>query len=689
MKNGGPESKEISDGDPVGLGRVIPLPHSFARPLHPPPQIPDHELLGCIGRGSYGEVWLARTVLGQYRAIKVVYRDAFEHDRPFEREYEGIQKFEPISRSHPSQLAILHVGRNDQAGCFYYVMDLADPVEMKKDECRMKKQRSASSVSSFFILPSALEDYRPKTLKHLLHERGRLPFEECLQIGIALTTALEHLHKHGLVHRDIKPSNIVFVNGVPKLADIGLVTSLDATLSFVGTAGYFPPEGPGTPAADLYSLGKVLYEASMGRDRQEFPKLPADLSESAERERLLELNAVILKACHSDVHQRYQSTKEMHAEIDLLLMGKSVKSKRMLHRQWELAKRVIVAGVLLIVIPVSVVLFWREFRKERPLSSNGQAVKLYNHAVYQLHKQTPESIAAAYTNLNEAIHLDRRFARAYYQLLEVYWSDAGANLPPFTNVMANMYWLAQRINETAPNSAEHHAVKSYLEFRTFHFEEAIREAKRAVELDPNWAKPHCMLAACLMYFRGDVGGAKRELAVAEALDSADMQIQIILGRLEYFQRHFKEAIQKFRSTVSLEKQMAWAHSCLAEAYEADKQYELAMDEWQAAAILLGEDEAKALKRFKELKSILREKGPEGVWRFELDEAKRSSSRDYYTMARNCARLGLVDQMIQYLNKAYEGKAFSMLSLLYDAVWDPWRDNSDFKALLQRVGYPAR
>ena len=48
-------------------------------------------------------------------------------------------------------------------------------------------------------------------------------------IALSLTRALEHLHAHGLVHRDIKPSNIIFVNGVPKLADIGLVTSVDAT----------------------------------------------------------------------------------------------------------------------------------------------------------------------------------------------------------------------------------------------------------------------------------------------------------------------------------------------------------------------------------------------------------------------------------------------------------------------------
>ena len=91
------------------------------------------------------------------------------------------------------------------------------------------------------------------------------------------------MHRHGLVHRDIKPSNIIFVNGIPKLADIGLVARAEATLSLVGTEGYLPPEGPGTAQADIFSLGKVLYEMATGRDRQEFPELPTNLIAATRR----------------------------------------------------------------------------------------------------------------------------------------------------------------------------------------------------------------------------------------------------------------------------------------------------------------------------------------------------------------------------------------------------------------------
>jgi len=302
-------------------------------PQRDPPPIPDHELLKCIGRGGYGEVWLARNVLGTWRAIKIVYRSSFDHDRPYEREFEGIRKFEPISRSHESQVDILHVGRNDAAGFFYYVMELADDAS------------SASSIQN----PGS---YIPKTLKHVLHDQGRLPLDQCLRIGLALITALDHLHRHGLVHRDVKPSNIIFVEGIPKLADIGLIASADASMSFVGTVGYVPPEGPGTPEADLYSLGKVLYEMSSGRGREHFPQLPEDWENFLDQTGLLELNAIVLKACEADPKRRYQSAPELHAELALLQSGKSVQRLRKFEGQLARARTaaMVAAGLLVILI---------------------------------------------------------------------------------------------------------------------------------------------------------------------------------------------------------------------------------------------------------------------------------------------------------------------------------------------------
>lgn len=87
--------------------------------------------------------------------MKLVYHANFADERPFLREFEGIQKCEEISRSHPSQLAILHVGKNDAAGCFYYVMELADPAEpVGSDPCSVISM-PWSPFASIPILPRA------------------------------------------------------------------------------------------------------------------------------------------------------------------------------------------------------------------------------------------------------------------------------------------------------------------------------------------------------------------------------------------------------------------------------------------------------------------------------------------------------------------------------------------------------
>ena len=205
--------------------------------------------------------------------------------------------------------------------------------------------------------------YAPKTIRSEITRRGRLPFEECLQLSLSLTAGLGHLHKAGLVHRDIKPSNIIFVKGVPKLADIGLVADADDAKSFVGTEGFIPPEGPGTPQADIYSLGKVLYEIATGKDRQSFPEPPTLVADFPERERFLELNEVIIEACAADLRARYGSAEEMHSELALLLSGKSVKRLHQVERRLAILTRV---GILIgLAAVVAAGIFYETNRAKR------------------------------------------------------------------------------------------------------------------------------------------------------------------------------------------------------------------------------------------------------------------------------------------------------------------------------------
>lgn len=263
------------------------------RARQPPrkPEIPDFTLLRLIGAGSYGDVWLARGVTGAYRAIKFVHRDRFDSDNAYEREFRGIQAFEPISRTHPNLVHLLHVGRDPAAGFYFYVMELADDA-------------SGGALAD-------PDSYSARTLRSVLRS-DKLELRESASIVQQLAEGLAHLHNRTLVHRDIKPSNIIFVGGTPKLGDIGLVSPPREDMSFVGTDGYIPPEGMGQPQADVFSLGKVLYELATGRDRMDFPELPSGPPSAArDNGAFSRLNTVILKACDPDPKRRFASADAM------------------------------------------------------------------------------------------------------------------------------------------------------------------------------------------------------------------------------------------------------------------------------------------------------------------------------------------------------------------------------------------
>jgi CHASE2 domain-containing sensor protein len=247
-----------------------------------------------FGEGAYGKVWLVRNVLGQRQALKEIKRSNFDHDDPYDREFRGIQHYKPISHLHLGLLHIDHVNRNDREGYFYYVMELGDAMD---SEWEQKGQ-----------------PYQAWNLQNVcLYTQGaRLSVPECIRVGIALLEGLEFLHQQGLVHRDIKPSNVIFVQGCPKLADVGLVRPFSPEATSIGTPSYMAPEGPGKPPADIFALGKLLYVISTGKSAEAFSELPPSL---VELPGFMRLNAIICKACQPASDQRYASAAEMLAAL--------------------------------------------------------------------------------------------------------------------------------------------------------------------------------------------------------------------------------------------------------------------------------------------------------------------------------------------------------------------------------------
>jgi CHASE2 domain-containing sensor protein len=267
------------------------------------PDTPEYELFDPpFGEGAYGKVWLVRNAVGQWQALKVIYLSKFDNNKdPFDREFNGISRYKPISDKHPGLLRVDFVTRKREA-YFYYVMELGDALfpGWEKD-------------------PSS---YKPRDLMSVRAQSPgqRLPVRECIRVGIALSDALEFLHQQGLTHRDIKPQNVIFVKGQPKLADVGLTAEIrpeEAERTFVGTPGYMPPppERPGTVQADIYALGMVLYVLSTGRAPTYFPELATTLVQSPEPAEFFALNGVILRACEPDCAKRYKSAAELHRAL--------------------------------------------------------------------------------------------------------------------------------------------------------------------------------------------------------------------------------------------------------------------------------------------------------------------------------------------------------------------------------------
>ena len=276
---------------------ILPITNMDEKPTTQEAQVADHTLVRCVGEGAYGQVWIGRNAIGLHHAVKIIYRNRFSVEGPYDRALRGIQKFMPISRSHEGFVHILHVGKNDAAGYFYYIMEAGDD------------EKTGQNIDPTI--------YSPKTLASELRARKSIPPAECLELMLSLTEAADRLHQHQLIHRDIKPANIIFVNNRPKLADIDLVTDIAATgeVSRIGTEGYLAPEGPGTASADVFSLGRILYVSLTGKRPDLCPELPTDITQRPDCDLFLKLTQIACKACESELTRRYSSALLMRTDL--------------------------------------------------------------------------------------------------------------------------------------------------------------------------------------------------------------------------------------------------------------------------------------------------------------------------------------------------------------------------------------
>jgi serine/threonine-protein kinase len=206
----------------------------------PLPVIPGYEVQTILGRGGMGVVFRARHFrLNRVVALKMTLAGAYAgpHERSrFQREAEAVARLQ-----HPNVVQIHDVGESD--GRPYFTMEYV---------------AGGSLTEKLSGAPQ--------------------PAREAAALVAALAGAVQVAHKSEIVHRDLKPGNILLTaDGTPKISDFGLARRLDGASALTwagaafGTPSYMAPEQAAGrpeavgPAADIYSLGAILYEMLTGR----------------------------------------------------------------------------------------------------------------------------------------------------------------------------------------------------------------------------------------------------------------------------------------------------------------------------------------------------------------------------------------------------------------------------------------
>ncbi|MEV5416091.1 PQQ-binding-like beta-propeller repeat protein [Streptomyces albogriseolus] len=203
---------------------------------HDPRRIGPFEVLGRLGAGGMGLVYLARSASGRRVAIKTV-RTELAEDQLFRVRF---------TREVEAARAV--------SGFYTAAVVDADP-------------RAAVPWLATAYVPAP-------SLEEIVNECGPLPAQAVRWLAAGVAEALQSIHGAGLVHRDLKPSNVLVVEDGPRVIDFGIAsgvsnTRLTMTNVAVGTPAYMSPEQAKdsrsvTGASDVFSLGSMLVFAATG-----------------------------------------------------------------------------------------------------------------------------------------------------------------------------------------------------------------------------------------------------------------------------------------------------------------------------------------------------------------------------------------------------------------------------------------
>lgn len=248
------------------------------------PELPGWTLSVCCGRGSIAEVRLGSDVCGNRRAVRLVNRKL--NPAVLAKERRGTEFYQKMCGRNPHLLKIYQTG--ETADHLYSIMECADS------------------------LPGPNPAFVPDTLAARL-EQAPLAVDEVQAYLDPILSGVEYLHDRSLAHGDLQPANMVFVRGVLKIGDPGLVSRGDEEISG-GTARFRPPWKASGFEADIYAVGILIYVMLTGQPPDLFPELPERCCLSG----IMPLNIISLRCCEKNPKLRFRRIGEIRAALEVM-----------------------------------------------------------------------------------------------------------------------------------------------------------------------------------------------------------------------------------------------------------------------------------------------------------------------------------------------------------------------------------